>query len=69
MTISGTIFVRRDSGIERLEQLWEKILFGGGPRAMMSYIVPTYLLPQAGLKAGDYDKTYAINPPHAVNWL
>lgn len=66
-TIRGAIYVRRDSGIRQLEQLRDKkILFGGGPRAMMSYIVPTYLLRQAGLEAGDYQETYAINPPNAV---
>ncbi|MCU7919461.1 MAG: phosphate/phosphite/phosphonate ABC transporter substrate-binding protein [Candidatus Thiodiazotropha sp. (ex Dulcina madagascariensis)] len=66
-TIKGAIYVRRDSGIQRLEQLRGKqILFGGGPRAMMSYIVPTYLLRQAGLEQGDYRESYAINPPNAV---
>jgi phosphonate transport system substrate-binding protein len=66
-TISGAIFARRDSGIERMGDLRGKtILFGGGPRAMMSYIVPTYLLGKAGLKTGDYRETYAINPPNAV---
>jgi phosphonate transport system substrate-binding protein len=65
--ISGAIFVRRDSGIEHLDDLrGTKIVFGGGPRAMMSYIVPTYLLRQAGLKAGDYQEAYALNPPNAV---
>jgi phosphonate transport system substrate-binding protein len=65
--IRGAIYVRRDSSIEQLEQLRDKrILFGGGPRAMMSYIVPTFLLRQAGLKAGDYQEAYAINPPNAV---
>lgn len=66
-TIKGAIYVRRDSGIDRLEQLkGKKILFGGGQRAMMSYLVPTYLLQQAGLKPGDYEESYAINPPNAV---
>ncbi|MEW8026444.1 MAG: PhnD/SsuA/transferrin family substrate-binding protein [Candidatus Thiodiazotropha sp.] len=66
-TIRGAIYVRGDSGIKQLEQLrHKKILFGGGPRAMMSYIVPTYLLRRAGLEAGDYQETYAINPPNAV---
>lgn len=65
--IRGAIYVRLDSGIKELEQLRGKeILFGGGPRAMMSYIVPTYLLRQAGLEAGDYQESYAINPPKAV---
>jgi phosphonate transport system substrate-binding protein len=66
-TIRGAIYVRKDSGIKRIEQLRGRtILFGGGPRAMMSYIVPTYLLRQAGLKTNDYQESYAINPPNAV---
>jgi phosphonate transport system substrate-binding protein len=66
-TIKGAIYVRKDSGITNLSQLkGKKILFGGGPRAMMSYVVPTYLLRQAGLKEGDYEEAYAINPPNAV---
>ncbi|MEW8402806.1 MAG: phosphate/phosphite/phosphonate ABC transporter substrate-binding protein [Candidatus Thiodiazotropha sp.] len=66
-TIRGAIYVRRDSGIENIDQLrGKKILFGGGPRAMMSYIVPTYLLRQAGLQADDYEEFYAVNPPNAV---
>ena len=66
-TIKGAIYVRQDSGITSLEQLkGKKILFGGGPRAMMSYVVPTYLLKQAGLEKGDYEEAYAINPPNAI---
>ena len=66
-TIKGALFVRQDSGITSLQQLKGKtILFGGGPRAMMSYVVPTYLLKQAGLEKGDYAETYAINPPNAI---
>ena len=33
---------------------------------MMSYIVPTYLLQQAGLTKEEYKESYAINPPNAV---
>lgn len=66
-TIKGAIYVRKDSGIRQLKELkGKKILFGGGPRAMMSYIVPTYLLMQAGLTKHDYEEAYAINPPNAV---
>lgn len=66
-SIRGAIYVRHDSGITRLQQLrGKKILFGGGTRAMMSYIVPTYLLRQAGLQPGDYQESYASNPPNAV---
>jgi phosphonate transport system substrate-binding protein len=66
-TIRGAIYVRRDANINHIDQLRGKIiLFGGGPRAMMSYIVPTYLLRQAGLQAGEYEERYASNPPNAV---
>ena len=66
-TIRGAIFARRDSGIRELSDLkGKRILFGGGPRAMLSYIVPTYLLQQAGLSKEDYVESYAINPPNAV---
>jgi phosphonate transport system substrate-binding protein len=66
-TIRGAIYVRHDSGIRELSELKGKvILFGGGPRAMMSYIVPTYLLQKAGLSKDDYKASYAINPPNAV---
>lgn len=66
-TIMGAIYVRKDSGVRQLIELkGKKILFGGGPRAMMSYIVPTYLLQQAGLTKQDYEEAYAINPPNAV---
>ncbi len=66
-TIMGAIYVRHDSGIRELHELkGKKILFGGGPRAMMSYIVPTYLLRQAGLTRADYEEAFAINPPNAI---
>ena len=65
--IKGAIYVRKDAGIRQLIELkGKKILFGGGPRAMMSYIVPTYLLQQAGLTKQDYQEVYAVNPPNAV---
>jgi phosphonate transport system substrate-binding protein len=66
-TIRGALYVRKDSGIDEIDQLRGKnILFGGGPRAMMSYIVPTYLLRQSGLQPEDYNEVYASNPPNAV---
>jgi phosphonate transport system substrate-binding protein len=65
--ISSAIYVRKDSGITEVKQLKGKnIVFGGGKTAMMSYIVPTYLLRQAGLEAGDYKEVIAVNPPNAV---
>ncbi len=66
-SLAGSITVRKDAGLERIEQLkGKKIVFGGGPGAMMSYIVPTYLLRQGGLQAGDYQEEYARNPPNSV---
>ncbi len=66
-TLRGAIYVRRDSGIDRLGQLRGKtILFGGGTDAMMAYIVPRYLLLQAGLKSGDFSERFATSPPNAV---
>jgi len=66
-SISGSLVVRKDSGINRIEDLrGKKVIFGGGPAAMISYIVPTWLMRQAGLKQGDYIETFAKNPPHSV---
>jgi phosphonate transport system substrate-binding protein len=66
-TISGTIVVRKDSGIEGIPDLKGKtILFGGGQRAMQSYIAARWLLQNDGLMTGDYIKRFAINPPNAI---
>ncbi len=66
-TLAGSLVVRIDSGIKSIEGLrGKKVLFGGGPRAMVSYIVPTYMLRMAGLKKGDYIETFAKNPPNAL---
>lgn len=65
--IKGAIYVHQDSPVKEIKQLrGKKILFGGGKSAMMSYIVPTYLLRQGGLNAGDYHELYAVSPPNAV---
>lgn len=59
--------VRTDSGIKSLEDLrGKRVLFGGGPRAMISYVVPTYMLRMAGLNKGDYQELFAKNPPNAI---
>ncbi len=66
-TIRGAIYVRRDSGIQSLEQLrGRSVLFGGGPDAMMSYILPRYMLKQAGLVESDFVSHFAASPPNAV---
>jgi len=66
-TLTGAIFVRVDSGYKELSDLRGKtILFGGGRRAMQSYIATTWLLRQAGLQAGDYIEKFSINPPNTL---
>ncbi len=65
--IAGALYVRRDSGIEKISQLrGQNIIFGGGRDAMMSYIVPRYLLRKGGLSGTDYKTSFASNPPNAV---
>ncbi len=66
--IAGALAVRNDSGINSIEDLKGKtILFGGGKKAMGSYIAPTSILKKAGLVEGtDYQVKFAKNPPSAV---
>jgi phosphonate transport system substrate-binding protein len=64
--IVASIVVRKDSNIKSLKQLkGKKIMFGGNRQAMVSYIMATYILRQAGLKSGHYWENFAINPPNA----
>jgi len=66
-TIAGSIIVRKDSGIETVTDLkGKRIVFGGGEKAMQSYIVATYLLKQGGLQPGEYIEDFAKNPPNAI---
>ena len=67
-TVAGVVAVRSDSGINSVADLKGKtILFGGGPKAMGSYIAPTAVLKKAGLEAEkDYKVEFAKNPPSAV---
>jgi len=66
-TIAGSIIVRKDKGYKSLADLKNKnIVFGGGPRAMQSYIIATHLLRKAGLQEGDYNYEFTKNPPNAI---
>ncbi len=67
-TIAGALSVRTDSGINSVEELkGRKILFGGGKKAMGSYIAPTAILKEHGLSEGsDYTADFAKNPPSAA---
>jgi phosphonate transport system substrate-binding protein len=65
--ISSVVWVRKDSGIRRPEQLrGQKIIFGGGRQAMVSYIMAVDLLRNQGLSEGDYLVQIAVNPVSAL---
>jgi phosphonate transport system substrate-binding protein len=69
-TLSAVLAVRADSGIREVEALrGRRIIFGGGPSAMMSYIGPRWLLEQAGLVPGSYVEQFSLTPPKAVEAL
>lgn len=62
--MTPAIYVRKDSGIDSLEDLrGKRIIFGAGKMAMVSYIGNVYQLMEAGLAEGDYEPAIAINPP------
>ena len=66
-TLAGALVVRKDSGLKSLQDLrGKKIIFGGDKQALVSYILPTYLLRQAGLKQGDYSEDFAENPSNVA---
>lgn len=65
--LAGAIYTRRDSGINGLHDLIGKtVVFGGGLDAMVSHILPRYLLIRAGVKPDMHESVYAPNPPNAV---
>lgn len=66
--LSGIIAVRKDSGINSLQDLRGKmIVFGGSKKAMGSYIAPTAILKKAGLVEGrDYLVNFASTPPASI---
>lgn len=66
-TIAGTLYVRKDSGITRIDQLRGRtVLFGGGEDAMIGYITPLYLILKAGLNKSDFTSQFAVNPLNSV---
>lgn len=67
MVIRSVIIVRKDSGINSLEDLKGKtIVFGGGRKAFVAYVVNAVLLKEAGLSKSDYITKFAKNPPNAA---
>jgi len=66
-TMASAIAVRKDSNINKIEDLrGKKILFGGDKTAIIAYVINTYYLRQAGLQNGDYEELFAKNPPNAT---
>lgn len=66
-TLSGALIVSQESAIQTLADLkGKKIIFGGNETAMMSYLIPTYLLQNAGLTTHDYQAEFSKNPPNAI---
>ena len=66
-TISGAVIVRKDSDINSIADLKGKnIIFGGGPRAMQSYIYARYLLEKENVFEGQYTQNFSRNPPNAI---
>lgn len=66
--ISGALIVRRDSNIKTVEDLkGKRIVFGGGKKAMGSYIAPLAILKQHGLEPKrDFEVSFAKTPIAAV---
>lgn len=68
--IRATLWVRKDAGIRSVDDLrGQKIIFGGGQMAMVSYVMATDMLKKAGLQPSDYLQQFAINPTHALTAL
>jgi len=66
-TMAGAVYVRKDSGINNLAQLRGRtVLFGGGEDAMISYIVPVYMMLQAGVKKDQFTSQFAVTPINSV---
>lgn len=66
-TLSGSIIVRKDSDMNTLADLKGKtIVFGGGPRAMQSFIIPTWLMEKQGITKDQYKTEFARTPPNAI---
>ncbi|WP_415886479.1 phosphate/phosphite/phosphonate ABC transporter substrate-binding protein [Neptuniibacter sp. QD37_6] len=67
-TIRASLFARKDSDINKLEDLrGKKVGFGGSKQAMISYVIPTLMLHEAGLKRGtDYIEQIVRNPLNTI---
>lgn len=65
--IRSALIVRKDSGINSIKDLKGKtVLFGGGKKAFVSYVVNAVAMQHAGLTKSDYITQFAKNPPNAA---
>ena len=65
--ISPAIVVRKDSGINSLQDLKGKsIIFGGGKLAMISFIGPMNIIHDSGLNHSSFKTIMGKNPPNAA---
>jgi len=65
--VAPAIAVRKDSGINTLEDLkGKRIIFGGGKLAMIAHVGIKNLLYDAGLTAKSYTSMMGKNPPNAA---
>jgi len=66
-TISSIILAKKDSDNLTIEDVvGQTIAFGGGPKAMVSYILPLYMLGKANVSSYQFESIFAKNPPNAV---
>lgn len=69
-TLAGTVVVEKDSKVNDVSDLrGQTIVFGGGPKAMQSFIIPRYLLSKAGLHPKDYTTIFSPTPPRAIDFV
>jgi len=65
--IRSALVVRKDKGIDSAKDVkGYTILFGGGKKAFVAYVVNAVLLNRAGIKKKDYGIKFAKNPPNAT---
>ncbi len=66
-TMTGTIIVRKDSGINSIADLQGKeIVFGGGLKSSRCGIIAKKLLLDGGLSPQHYRNKFALSPPNAA---
>jgi len=66
-TTISSVLISKNPNITSLKDIAGKtIAFGGGPKAMVSYILPIYTLRNAGITNFQFKSIFAINPPNAM---